>query len=130
MIRGKIHGRHSTTGHGVSQRQLTSWTDRIYYGPVLSSSPLLLPRRLAQSAQPVLTQGPNLNISRKQTDMDNSTIDALFTTAALQQLFPEERTNDFFEALFGDANDGAYDISLGYGGYANGRIRLELRLHE
>ncbi len=62
--------------------------------------------------------------------MDNSTIDALFTTAALQQLFPEERTNDFFEALFGDANDGAYDISLGYGGYANGRIRLELRLHE
>jgi len=39
--------------------------------------------------------------------MDTKAIDTLFTSETLQQLFPKERTNDFFEALFGDANDGA-----------------------
>ncbi|MBC8208274.1 MAG: pancreas/duodenum homeobox protein 1 [Desulfobulbaceae bacterium] len=62
--------------------------------------------------------------------MDSTQIDALFTPETLTQLFPHDRTNDFFEALFGDANDGAYDITLGYGGCTNNQIRLELRLHE
>ena len=62
--------------------------------------------------------------------MDQTQIDALFTPATLTDLFPQERTNNFFEALFGDANDGAYDITLGYGGYQGGRLQLEFRLHE
>ncbi len=62
--------------------------------------------------------------------MDTSPIDALFTAETLQKLFPKERTNDFFEALFGDANDGAYDIELAYGGSNGKQLTMELHLHE
>jgi hypothetical protein len=36
----------------------------------------------------------------------------VFTTEWAGTVFPPERTNDFFEALFGGAEEGAYDISL------------------
>ncbi len=36
----------------------------------------------------------------------------IFTEKNLTQLFPPERADNFFEALFGDASDGAYDIVL------------------
>ena len=36
----------------------------------------------------------------------------VFTPECLNDLFPIQRTNDFFDALFGDAEDGAYDIRL------------------
>ncbi|MDK2872455.1 MAG: hypothetical protein PWQ64_219 [Desulfomicrobiaceae bacterium] len=36
----------------------------------------------------------------------------LFTDAALDAIFPPERTHAFFDALYGDAEDGAYDIRL------------------
>ena len=62
--------------------------------------------------------------------MDNSSIDSLFTPETLLQLFPKGRTNDFFEALFGDANEGAYDIELGYGGVNDSSLTMELKLHE
>jgi hypothetical protein len=62
--------------------------------------------------------------------MDTKTIDALFTPEALQQLFPKERSNEFFDALFGDASEGAYDIELAYNGTDGKNITLELRLHE
>lgn len=38
----------------------------------------------------------------------------IFTPAWTADLFPPERTEAFFEALFGGAEDGAYDISLRY----------------
>ncbi len=62
--------------------------------------------------------------------MDTSKIDALFTPETLQQLFPKDRTNDFFEALFGDADEGSYDIELGYGGVNGNNLIIELKLHE
>lgn len=62
--------------------------------------------------------------------MDTKAIDTLFTSETLQQLFPKERTNDFFEALFGDASEGAYDIELVYGGSNGQRLTMELHLHE
>ncbi len=62
--------------------------------------------------------------------MDSKHIDSLFSPETLQQLFPKERADDFFDALFGDASEGAYDIELGYGGSSRNTIRLELRLHE
>jgi len=68
--------------------------------------------------------------NREDTTMDTSKIDALFTPETLKQLFPEERTNDFFEALFGDADEGAYDIALGYGGVSANTLIMELTLHE
>ncbi len=62
--------------------------------------------------------------------MNTSAINSIFTQETLQQLFPKERTNDFFEALFGDAEDGAYDIELGYGGTSGKILTMELKLHE
>ena len=38
----------------------------------------------------------------------------IFTSEWTAAAFPPERTEDFFEALFGGAEDGAYDISLRY----------------
>ena len=36
----------------------------------------------------------------------------VFTPECLTDLFPPQRTDDFFDALFGDAEEGAYDIRL------------------
>jgi len=57
---------------------------------------------------------------------------ALFTTEVLEQLFPESRANDFFEALFGDASEGAYDIRLAYRGYNEPpkTLAFALQLHQ
>lgn len=62
--------------------------------------------------------------------MDTNAIDSLFTSDALLKLFPKERTNNFFEALFGDAEEGAYDIELGYGGINGQTLVMELKLYE
>jgi hypothetical protein len=42
----------------------------------------------------------------------------LFTPAILQELFPADRSDSFFEALYGDTEEGAYSIELDYQGYA------------
>ncbi|MEJ2689942.1 MAG: pancreas/duodenum homeobox protein 1 [Deltaproteobacteria bacterium] len=57
---------------------------------------------------------------------------ALFTAEVLEQLFPEGRANDFFEALFGDAAEGAYDIRLVYRGYDEPArtLAFALQLHQ
>ena len=34
----------------------------------------------------------------------------IFSRTTLRELFPQERTDAFFDALFGDASEGAYDI--------------------
>ena len=56
----------------------------------------------------------------------------IFTPAALAALFPPQRTDDFFDALFGDASEGAYDIALSFAGYDADKQRLSflLNLHE
>jgi len=47
-------------------------------------------------------------------------------------LFPPERTDSFFEALFGNVDDGAYDITLSYQGYndSSNSLRFQFELHE
>lgn len=40
----------------------------------------------------------------------------IFNHETLLQLFPKSRTDEFFEALFGDASEGAYDICLEFAG--------------
>jgi len=54
----------------------------------------------------------------------------IFTKEALQNLFPPERANAFFDALFGDAEDGAYDIRLVFKGQAANTLTFGLELHE
>ncbi len=58
--------------------------------------------------------------------------DNIFTEQVLQTLFPPERTHDFFEALFGDASEGAYDITLRFDRHdpASHALHFLLDLHE
>ncbi len=52
----------------------------------------------------------------------------IFTDEKLQTIFPLQRADDFFEALFGDAEDGSYDIALGYVGDSGKELSFEMRL--
>ncbi len=54
--------------------------------------------------------------------------DKLFTPDVLKQLFLEERSDQFFEALYGDAEEGAYDISLEFIDSRENRLEFMLRL--
>ncbi len=56
----------------------------------------------------------------------------LFSETLLQKLFPPERANQFFEALFGDPEEGAYDIFLVYRWFdeERGLIRLDFELRQ
>lgn len=62
--------------------------------------------------------------------MTSDTLQSVFTKEKLAELFPKERTNDFFEALFGDASEGSYDIALAYRALNGNTLTMELRLHE
>ena len=60
--------------------------------------------------------------------MNTESLQEIFTDAALAELFPATRSNDFFEALFGDAAEGAYDIKLRFQGFSAGNSSLEFTL--
>lgn len=47
----------------------------------------------------------------------------------VENLFPKERTNEFFEALFGDAQDGAYDIGLSLQSVNDSQAVVNFDLH-
>ncbi|WP_207263955.1 pancreas/duodenum homeobox protein 1 [Desulfovibrio sp. Huiquan2017] len=52
----------------------------------------------------------------------------IFTEKTLQTIFPPERTEAFFEALFGDAEEGSYDIALAFAGSHGQDLDFELKL--
>ena len=56
----------------------------------------------------------------------------MFSRTTLRQLFPPQRTDAFFDALFGDASEGAYDIELSFDRYdrAARNLRFLLNLRE
>nr|WP_320012952.1 pancreas/duodenum homeobox protein 1 [uncultured Desulfobulbus sp.] len=56
----------------------------------------------------------------------------IYTPEVLASLFPAERTNEFFDALFGDADEGAYDITLSYEGFdaSSKTLGFFINLHE
>jgi len=62
----------------------------------------------------------------------HSNIDDIFTKEVLAGLLPPQLADEFFAALYGDADEGAYDISLAFKNYDAGRKKLsfELQLHE
>lgn len=62
--------------------------------------------------------------------MDNDPFKTLFTPDRLESLFPAERADQFFEALFGDASEGAYDIRLIYEGFRDDRLQFRFHLTE
>jgi hypothetical protein len=60
--------------------------------------------------------------------MENKGFEKLFAPDVLKQLFPEDRSDKFFDALYGDAEEGAYDISLEFIGDKGNRLEFMLRL--
>ena len=60
--------------------------------------------------------------------METKGFDKLFATDVLQQLFPKDRSDQFFDALYGDVEEGAYDISLEFIGSRGNRLEFMLRL--
>ena len=56
----------------------------------------------------------------------------IFSRTTLRELFPQERTDAFFDALFGDASEGAYDIEFSFDRYdrAARNLRFLLNLRE
>jgi hypothetical protein len=60
--------------------------------------------------------------------MDTKGLYRLFTPDVLEQLFPKGRSDQFFDALYGEAEEGAYDISLEFVGALKDRLEFTLRL--
>ena len=60
--------------------------------------------------------------------MENKDFDKLFAPDVLKQLFPKDRSDQFFDALYGDVEEGAYDISLQFIGSRENRLEFMLRL--
>jgi len=64
-----------------------------------------------------LTNSQPTNHRQPNKQMANDKFKHLFTPPLLLELFPADRSDRFFEALYGDIEEGAYDISLEYEGY-------------
>jgi hypothetical protein len=64
--------------------------------------------------------------------MLHTNINEIFTKEVLEDLLPPQRSDEFFEALYGDADEGAYDIRLSFKNYdtEENRLFFELQLHE
>ena len=60
--------------------------------------------------------------------MSKTNYQELFSAETLDRLFPIERTNQFFEALFGDVDEGAYDIQVRFRQAASDHLFFELHL--
>lgn len=54
----------------------------------------------------------------------------LFSPNLLESFFPAERSDTFFEALYGDAEEGAYDIQLAFDSEATDEIRFQFQLRQ
>jgi hypothetical protein len=76
---------------------------------------------------------PPMRDQKEQRDiMSVNSIDyhTLFRQEKLDALFPAERSNQFFEALFGDAEEGAYDIRLAFKECKAGTLLFDIELHQ
>lgn len=63
-------------------------------------------------------------------ERSESGIGEIFSGHALGEIFPEEKTDAFFEALYGDRGEGAYDIRLVLVGWGGSQLRFEFQLHQ
>ncbi len=62
--------------------------------------------------------------------MDNERFTKIFNEETLMTLLPETRSDEFFEALYGDAEEGAYDIRLAYVKADESSLEFELQLKQ
>jgi hypothetical protein len=56
--------------------------------------------------------------------------DDVFTRDMLKKLFPGDRSDRFFDALYGDATEGAYDISLQFKEHRKNSLQFEFHLKQ
>lgn len=54
----------------------------------------------------------------------------IFSHDKCEEIFPSDRADRFFEALFGDAEEGAYDISLEFAGNEDSVLRFDFQLKQ
>jgi len=62
--------------------------------------------------------------------MDDKQLNEIFSPETLERLFPPGRTDSFFEALFGDAGEGAFDIRLCFSEREGDTLHFELQLRQ
>lgn len=62
--------------------------------------------------------------------MEKETFNDIFTRGTLKELFPENRADAFFDALYGDASEGAYDIRLAFKEKSEDKLVFEFHLHQ
>jgi hypothetical protein len=67
---------------------------------------------------------------RETVIMGKDPFETIFTPDCLAGLFPAERADAFFDALFGDASEGAYDIRLSYDGMQDNHLQFAFHLSE
>ena len=66
----------------------------------------------------------------KRIEMERSQIKKRMTRENLDRLFPPDRSDYFFEALYGDISEGAYDIQLEFKSYYKDKFELEFHLKQ
>jgi hypothetical protein len=54
----------------------------------------------------------------------------VLTDDVLKTLFPSDRANDFFDALYGDPNEGPYDIAVAFKGLDEEALHFEFQLKQ
>lgn len=57
-------------------------------------------------------------------------MESIYTAEWCRAVFPPERTEEFFEALFGDPDDGAYNIELVFVGREGDRLEFNFYLQQ
>lgn len=62
--------------------------------------------------------------------MSTNEFSRIFNHDALEKLLPVSLSDEFFDALYGDASEGAYDISLVFAGNNNDKLHFEFHLKE
>jgi len=62
--------------------------------------------------------------------MEQRLIKKRMTRESLDRLFPLDRSDYFFEALYGDISEGAYDIQLEFKSFSKDKFELEFHLNQ
>lgn len=62
--------------------------------------------------------------------MTSDSLKDIFTPEACAELMPADTADRFFDALFGDASEGSYDLELSYRSSDNETLVFDILLHE
>jgi len=79
-----------------------------------------------QNAVPLVNQ----STSGYQMTSTNDPLAPLFSSQTCATLLPPSRANEFFEALLGDAEEGAFDLALEYVGTQGSTLHFDILLTE